>query len=215
MSNAYRRSLIGAALEGVARLPESPADLREGKGWFDLVLEDGERLVFRPVIPRDKGRLLDGFRRLSQESRFRRFLSGMPDLSVKTLHYLTEIDYLDHFALGAVLGEPDGPGVAVARYIRLPGDPEAAEAAVTVVDEYQRRGVGSALFMALASAATRRGISRFCGYTLWENQPVRRMLERAGAKMKTEYSGVLSWEMELAPLLQSTSASEDALANAR
>ena len=51
---------------------------------------------------------------------------------------------LDHEALGARAADT-GDGVGVARYVRLESQPDVAEAAVAVLDEWQHRGVGSAL----------------------------------------------------------------------
>jgi GNAT superfamily N-acetyltransferase len=39
----------------------------------------------------------------------------------------------------------DGRGVGIARYIRDAEDPQAAEVAVTVLDHWQRRGLGTEL----------------------------------------------------------------------
>ena len=53
----------------------------------------------------------------------------------------------------------NGAGVAIARFIRLPGSSDAtAEAAITVADEYQRKGLGKLLLSRLCAAAKQRGI---------------------------------------------------------
>lgn len=65
-------------------------------------------------------------------------------LTEAELDYLTNIDYQDHFAWTAfALDDPGQPGIGVARFIRLVERPEAAEAAVTVIDAYQGRGCNS------------------------------------------------------------------------
>lgn len=40
-------------------------------------------------------------------------------------------------------------GVGIARYVRSADDPHAADIAVTVIDDWQRRGFGSALLTQL------------------------------------------------------------------
>ncbi len=45
------------------------------------------------------------------------------------------------------------PGLGVARYISLADNPTTAEAAVTVVDEQQGRGIGTILLELLATSA--------------------------------------------------------------
>jgi hypothetical protein len=104
-------------------------------------LNDGRQVAIRPIGPDDHGRLRASHARLSPESRYRRFLATKPELTSADARYLVEIDGSDHFALVATLpDEPGEPIVAVARYIRLPDDPGAAEYAVVVGDDYQRQG---------------------------------------------------------------------------
>lgn len=57
---------------------------------------------------------------------------------LELLRYLTDIDHHDHEALVAL--DLGGRGVGVARYIRHPADPQAAEPAVAIVDDWHRRG---------------------------------------------------------------------------
>jgi len=116
-----------------------------------LTLLDGSTVRVRPIRPGDKQRLLEGFERLSPESRYRRFLSPVPRLSDRALRYLTEVDHHDHEALIGIAH--DCSGVGVARFVRSEEDPELAEAAVTVVDDWQGRGLGTALLVLLAERA--------------------------------------------------------------
>ena len=57
-------------------------------------LRDGSRIKVRPVRSSDAGLLLRGFERLSDESRYRRFLCSMPELSESMVRYLTDVDHL-------------------------------------------------------------------------------------------------------------------------
>ena len=161
-------------------------------------LRDGTRVLLRPVVPEDKDRFVDGFSRLSPESRYRRFMAPIDELDPELLAYFTEVDYVDHFAYVALLAdEPGQPGVAVARYVRLPEDPEAAEAAVTVVDDYQGRGLGTLLVEALGAVALENGIKRFTGYLLVENRPMLDLLEEMGARAEFEAPGLYRVEVDL------------------
>ena len=100
--------------------------------------------------------LLAGFERLGAESRYQRFLAPMAELSEDGITYLTDIDHHDHEALAAIDAET-GDGVGVARFIRRADRPDTAEAAVTVIDEWQGRGVGTALLDLLAERARAEG----------------------------------------------------------
>lgn len=145
-------------------------------------LPGGIEVVLRLVIPADKPLLKRGMDAFSPESRYRRFLIAKRGLSDEELRYLTELDGVDHFAIGAVVTRPDGSedGVGVARFVRFEQDRSVAEPTIAVVDSLQHRGLGSALFRRLMDAARERGITRFHGRMLAGNEPMRRLLERAG-----------------------------------
>ena len=161
-------------------------------------LADGTRVLIRPVAPEDKPRFAEAFTRLSPRSRYRRFMSPIDELSPDMLRYFTEVDYVDHFAYVALLAdERDRPGVGVARYVRLPDDPEVAEAAVTIVDDYQGRGLGTLLLDALGAVALENGITRFRGYALEENRPMLDLLAGAGADVAVDSPGVYRVEVDL------------------
>src|SRR5437667_11458151 len=105
-------------------------------------LSDGTRVTLRHIRPSDADGLRDGFSRLSRESRYRRFFSGKTELSSEMLHYLTEVDGVDHVAIVAVGVSPDlksEAGYGVARFVRREDDPDVAEAALTVVDDMQHK----------------------------------------------------------------------------
>jgi GNAT superfamily N-acetyltransferase len=124
-------------------------------------LSDGTEVLVRDIRPADKALLAAGHARLSEASRFRRFLSPKPSLSAAELRYLTEVDGVDHYAAVAVLADRwDGDIIAVARWVRLAHEPSGAEAAIVVCDDYQSKGLGTALARLLADTARRRGIAR-------------------------------------------------------
>lgn len=129
-------------------------------------LRDGSRVTVRTIRPDDKALVSAGFERLSAESRYRRFLASMPELSTSALAYLTEVDHHDHEALLAV--DAHGNGVGVARYVRREAS-DVAEAAVTVIDDWQGRGLGTALLDLLADRAREEGIGRFTALMLAQN----------------------------------------------
>jgi putative redox protein len=140
---------------------------------------DADALVIRPIEPGDKQAMIEGFENLSDESRYRRFLSPHGGLSPAELRYFTEVDHHDHEALVA-LDPRTGHGIAVARYIRSTDDPTVAELAVAVIDDWQARGVGSRLVAELADRARDEGITRFSAYVLASNEMMLNLLEDLG-----------------------------------
>lgn len=151
---------------------------------------DGHPVLIREIRPDDKAMLADGLRHLSQTSVQRRFLSPKPHLSRSELRYLTEVDGKSHVALVAEYpGEPVRRLIAVARYVRLPEDPLAAEAAIVVGDDWQGRGLGSLLAEQLAEHARANGIQRFTATMASDNEPAHRLLRRLTRELHARYAG--------------------------
>lgn len=166
-----------------------------------IFLRDGAPVWLRPIFPDDKAALALAFDRLSIQSRYQRFLSPAGDLSPQMLAHLTEIDYVNHFALGAfALDEADMPLIGGARYIRTLDEPHNAEIAVTVIDDYHRRGLGPALLRALAEVAFESGVRRFLGSALRENRPVSHLLRKAKAQIVPQGYGMVRFEVDLGPI---------------
>jgi GNAT superfamily N-acetyltransferase len=145
-------------------------------------LETGVPVVLRLVRPSDGRLLLDGFQRLSPQSRYRRFFAYRRDLSPIEVELFTRCDGIDHFAIAALLDRDDGAeeGVGVARFVRLAEDPLAAEAAITVVDRYQGQGLGQLLLERLLGAAAERQIREMHFSVLAENRPMLSLLRKFG-----------------------------------
>jgi GNAT superfamily N-acetyltransferase len=151
----------------------------------EVELRDGSSVEIRPLGPEDKAGLAAGFERLSELSRYRRFLSPTSRLTSEQLAYLTEVDHRDHEALVAI--DPSGRhGLAIARYIRSEENRREAEAAVAVADDWQRRGLGTILLRELAVRALEQGISCFRGLVLKDNDAVRHLLETLGEVRERE-----------------------------
>lgn len=147
------------------------------------------RVLIRPIAADDKDRLEHGLEALSQESRYRRFFAPVSHLTDAELAYLTELDYENHFAWGALAAdEPGRPGIGVARYVRSHEDPSAAEAAVVVADDWQAKGIGGVLLRVLAETALQNGITRFEAMVLASNEPALEFMRRFGAELDTDES---------------------------
>ncbi len=158
-------------------------------------LRDGTPVLLRPVTPADRERLKKGFELLSQQSRYLRFFSSAEELTDEQLRYFTEVDQVNHVAWGALNPhDPDFPGYGIARFVRLEEDPDTAEAAVTVLDAYQGRGLGTLLIALLVVLARRVGVKTLRGTILPANRHFVAWLHNLGAK--THYQdGALRVEM--------------------
>jgi RimJ/RimL family protein N-acetyltransferase len=156
-----------------------------------------DQLEIRPIAPDDKAGLATAFERLSDESRYRRFLSPHGRLSPAELRCLTEVDHHDHEALVA-LDAVTGEGVGVARYVRDRERHGSAELAVAVADDWQGRGVGTELLRRLADRAREEGIGRFTALILADNEPMAHLLAELGpARVVDGGQGAVELAVEL------------------
>lgn len=159
-------------------------------------LRDGTVVALRPVDASDKPLLEAGMARLSPASRRLRFMAPVDSLTRAQLAYLTEIDHRNHVAWGVLV---DDQPVAVARLVRLTDDPTAAELAVIVVDEYQRRGIARLLIALMAELGRALLIQRFVFEALPENEAILRLLRGFGATYDMS-EGVIAGSVELADI---------------
>lgn len=167
-------------------------------------LADGTAITIRPIVPEDRDELRREFQLISPQTRYLRFLGVVGELSDETLTYLTCVDQRAHIALVAVMTSPDlktERGVGVARLIRLKNDPTVAEAAITVVDDLQKHGIGSALALELEHAARACGIRHIRADVLEGNAAMRGILKSAGAQRVDagESPGTISYDISLDP----------------
>jgi GNAT superfamily N-acetyltransferase len=182
-----------------------------------MTLADGSVVVVLPVGPGVydhtllRQELQAHFTDLSEQSRYRRFLSAMPQLSPSMLHRLVDtVDDVDHVALFAQILPPGfkrsssrplvGNPIGIGRFIRDPERPRSADVAVTVLDGWQHRGIGGLLTWALAQAALRRGIDTFVADVFATNTAALGLLEHAGDVSRSpSESGVIHVEVGLRP----------------
>lgn len=194
MSSVNKLTLVGDPRRHPPDRP-LPRDERD-LVWLSL---DGLPIGLRPIRSEDKSALIEGFARLSEQTRYQRFLAPMSHLSSRQVRYLTEIDNVNHFAWVAGTRSDDGviEGMGVARFVRLADDPDSADFAVVVADDSQDRGVGTLLVHALAAVAHDHGVGQLTALCLGENRRMIRILERIGGSFTPESPGVLAARVPL------------------
>jgi RimJ/RimL family protein N-acetyltransferase len=153
-------------------------------------------VLIRPVRGADAALLADGFARLSERSRWQRFLGRKNTLTDADLRYFTGVDHHDHEALAAI-DHVRGGGVGIARYVRDRENPAAAEIAVTIADDWQGRGLGTELLARLSERARQEGIPRFTAVVAADNAAAAGLLRSSGAILVKRGSGVAEYKIEL------------------
>lgn len=145
---------------------------------------DGTDIRIRPIRPEDAEIEQNFVQNLSAESRYFRFMQSLDKLTPMMLARFTQIDYDLEMALVAVVKDetPEARSLGVARYVSNP-DRHSCEFALTVADDWQRKGIGRQLMQRLMTIARDRGIEVMEGEVLANNSKMMRMCERLGFRI--------------------------------
>lgn len=153
-----------------------------------LALRDGARVCLRPLEPDDRSAVEEVFASLSERSRSERFHGPKPRLADADLRQLLAVDHQDHEAVLAV-EEASGRALGIARFVRDRWEPDVAEIAFEVADDWHGRGLATVLVAALSRRAARLGVARFRGLALSTNERAKSVLRRAGSVVAARLEG--------------------------
>jgi acetate---CoA ligase (ADP-forming) len=159
----------------------------------DVLLRDGSTLRLRAPMPADFDDIKEFFDGLSAESRYMRLHGyGRTDIAARAA---SEAGGLDRFAL---IARHDGSVVAVAGFDGL-REPRAAEVALAVADDFQRRGAGTRMLEQLAEIAAERGITRFDAEVQFSNRAMLGVFEGAGFAVRRRGFNELTVSLDITP----------------
>jgi GNAT superfamily N-acetyltransferase len=148
------------------------------------MLRDGREVEIRALRPDDQADLLAAVARTSAQSIYRRFFSAKREFSQQEVAFFTDVDFVDHVALVAVVNDGGRPAIAGGgRYIVV--QPEKAEVAFAVVDAYHGQGIGSTLMRHLAAIARKAELRELIAEVLPENAAMLKVFERSGYSLST------------------------------
>ena len=121
-----------------------------------------------------------------EQSRYFRFFYQLHELTPAMVARFTQIDYDREMALVAVDEKGGAPAIiGVARYI-MSADPESAEFAVVIADDWQGHGVGRVLMSRLIDCAKGRGLKRLEGAVLRGNPNMLKFVAAIGFKSRDD-----------------------------
>jgi RimJ/RimL family protein N-acetyltransferase len=161
------------------------------------LLRDGRRIGIRAIKPSDRAALLAAVDHASFRSRYRRFFGVKHGFSEKEISYFLNVDFVNHVALVAVTSE-DGREIIVGggRYVVVV--PGTAELAFMIVDEYQGKGLGSALLRDLVALARSAGLKELIAELLPDNFAMLKVFENSGLGVSTtREAGVVQVSLRL------------------
>ena len=143
-------------------------------------LTDGRRVMIRPMNPSDAEAERAFILALSPRARRYRFQEQIGDPSPELVAHLVDVDHVNDEAFVA-LSEDSGHTriVGVSRYA-VGADPRCGEIAVTVLDDWQSHGLGTALMRRLIDAARERGLRRLVSLDFAENSEMAHLAHRLG-----------------------------------
>jgi GNAT superfamily N-acetyltransferase len=173
---------LDALAEALARLPPARREGTQDSAGLPQAqyLVKGTWVTLRPLQPEDSELEAALVRRLSDETRYKRFMVTMKELPPGKLHDLTAVDQRRHVALAALAQADDGPMlVGVARYVVDPAC-IGCEFAVTVDDAWHGCGLAGILMHALIEVARSRGLHEMVGLVLRANEPMLRLARQLG-----------------------------------
>ncbi len=140
-----------------------------------------EVFLIRPVRVSDRDDFVKAFDKLSKESLKNRFLFVKKGLTEKEVDKFTNVDFETQVAF-VLIKVKDGVllPVGTTRFYLDEENPARAEFAITVLDEFQRQGMGSILFDYLLKAAKERNLSNLYGIASSENTAILNLLKKKG-----------------------------------
>ncbi|MDE1543915.1 GNAT family N-acetyltransferase [Dechloromonas agitata] len=149
-------------------------------------LFDGTPVTIRPIRAEDAAMEQDFVQHLSADSRYKRFMSTLKELPPGKLKYLTEIDYVRHLALVAII-EQEGRQVeiGVARYVAGPSGDDC-EFAIAIDDAWQGSGVAGILMLSLIDAARARGMRKMEAFILASNDKMIKFARQLGFEVRRD-----------------------------
>jgi RimJ/RimL family protein N-acetyltransferase len=146
------------------------------------ILRDGGRLEVRALKPEDRDGLVAAAGRSSGETLALRFFSPKRGFTEKEIEYYTNVDFVSHVALVAVV-EQEGKPLIVGGGRFIVAQPGRAEVAFTVEDAHQGRGIASLLLRHLVQIARAARLKELFAEVLPDNAPMLKVFERSGLPM--------------------------------
>ncbi|MDD5276348.1 MAG: GNAT family N-acetyltransferase [Methylovulum sp.] len=148
-------------------------------------LINGTNITIRPIRPEDAILEKDFVHRLSERTKYFRFMQALHELTPEMIVRFTQIDYDREMAFVAISDDKNMPNeLGVGRYMKNP-DGLSAEFALVVADDCQCLGIGSKLMKTLMQTAKDKGITFFEAEILCANSAMLGLVKKLGFSIET------------------------------
>ncbi|WP_368893558.1 bifunctional acetate--CoA ligase family protein/GNAT family N-acetyltransferase [Kluyvera ascorbata] len=145
-----------------------------------VIMKNGERCLFRPILPEDEPLLQQFIARVTKEDLYYRYFSEINEFTHDDLANMTQIDYDREMAFVAVHGSGDETEIlGVTRAISDPDNIDA-EFAVLVRSDLKGLGLGGRLLDKLINYTRAHGLLRLNGITMPNNRGMIALARKLG-----------------------------------
>ncbi len=202
----YRADLLSAAKNRHYVFPDQIEPPRVPPRAYEKEVAIGGHgsVRFRPIRVTDEQKMSDLFYSFSDETVYRRWMTAVPRMSHRNLLDYLKTDESKNVAIVAETTKPDAESelIGVGRY-HTDRATNYAEVALVIRDNYQGRGIGSALFAHMLKIA-KNGLEGFTAEVLGTNRAMLQVFHKSGLSLQSTlsagvYSVTMPFQHERAP----------------
>ena len=150
-------------------------------------LPGGEAGMVRAIRPRDADRLQAYVRNLSASARRNRFLGSLSELAPTELSRLTHMDRPGELALIAFARVGSEMPMVAETVQVIASNGQHCEIALSVMDAWQRKGLGTVLLWNLECQARALGASHLIGEVVRTNEAMKGLAHKAGFEIRSPF----------------------------
>jgi len=153
-----------------------------------ILLPTNECLIVRPIMPQDGEQLQEYVRGLSSESRRNRFLGALSEFAPPRLEELIRMRGPRQVLLLALVQIGSKLQMVAEAMLVITPNSERGEIALSVADNWQRRGLGSVLIRHLEARARRAGARYLFGDVLRTNTAMKGLARKSGFSIRSPFT---------------------------
>jgi acyl-CoA hydrolase/RimJ/RimL family protein N-acetyltransferase len=153
-----------------------PSELAVQETFGDVMVR------FRAIKPSDEEEMRRLFYRFSDQAVYYRYFSPIKAMPHSKMQQYVNVDYRKALSIVGVVGEQERI-IAEGRFVKH-GDRPLGDIAFVVDEEYQGRGIATAIFKLLVQAAKERGLQGFTADVLASNKAMLKVFEKVAIPVR-------------------------------